>query len=301
MADPGNHLVQVLDAEFKHIFNINKNGSGRELRWPDRVAVNKSGEILISDYTANTVSVYSQTGSYSRQLPGPWNKPSGISVDSDDTIYVCDGGSYTVKVLGRAGQIIRTFGGHGTQPGQFHDIPWFITVYKESIVVSDVAGKIHQFTKSGSYIRQMDVNNVRDASGLTVTADNDLAIAYIQGPMRMVRGEQTVSVIGERGSEPWQLNHPLGVAVSKTGQIIMANQGNHNLLVYDLGRKIFEVTVISTPANKQTWCYGNMLLWLTDCISWARAGFSVTSFIRQAYRFIFLVLILCIFVTFLLG
>ena len=55
----------------------------------------------------------------------------------------------------------------------------------------------------------------------------------------MVRGEQTVSVIGERGSEPWQLHDLLGVAVSKTGQIIVANWHNHNILVYDLVRKIY--------------------------------------------------------------
>ena len=239
VADPGNHRVQVLDAEFRHIFNINKDGSGRDLKWPGRVAVNKSGEIIISDYNANTVSVYSQTGSYSRQLPGPWNNPRGIAVDADDTIYVCDSGSKTIKVLDRADRIIRTFGGRGTQPGQFQDIPCFISVFNGSIVVSDDAGKIYQFTKSGSYIRQMDVVNVRVASGLTVTADNDLVIVDRQGLVRVVRGEQTISVIGERGLEPWQLHHPAGVAVSKTGQIIVANCANYNLLVYDLVRKIY--------------------------------------------------------------
>ena len=239
MADPKNRRIQILDTEFKHIFNINKDGSGRDLKWPGRVAVNKSEDIIISDLDSNTVSIYSQTGSYSRQLPGPWNNPHGIAVDSDDTIYVCDSGSYTIKVLNRAGQIIRTFGGHGTQPGQFQNIPWFITVFNESIVVSDDAGKIHQFTKSGSYIWQMDVDNVRYASGLTVTADNDLVITDYEGPIRVVRGEQTVSVLGERGSEPWQIHDPCGVAVSKTGQIIVANCANHNLLVYDLVRKIY--------------------------------------------------------------
>ena len=238
VADPGNHPVQVLDAEYKHIFNINKDGSGRGLMYPWGVGVNKSGEIIVSDYNANTVSVYSQTGSYSRQLPGPWNTPYGIAVDSDDTIYVCDGGSYTVKVLDRAGQIIRTFGGRGDQPGLFQNQPLFIAVYKESIVVSDAAGKIHQFTKSGSYMRQMD-DNIRNAKGLTVTAANDLVIVDHDGPIRVVRGEQTVSVIGECGSEPWQLHHPYGVAVSKTGQIIVTSYSKNNLLVYEPVKKIY--------------------------------------------------------------
>ena len=239
VVDPDNSRVQVLDAEFKHIFNINKDGSGRNLRCPWGVAVNKSGEIIVADVQAHTVYIYSQTGSYSRKLPGPWNKPCGIAVDSDDTIYVCDSGSCAIKVLNRAGKIIRTFGRRGDKPGQFQNEPWFITVYKDSIAVSDLAGKIHQFTKSGSCIMKMDVDNVRGATGLAVTSANDLVIADDNGPMRAVRGEQTVSVIGEQGFAPWQLHDPQGVTVSKTGQIIVANKDNHNLLVYDLIRKIY--------------------------------------------------------------
>ena len=150
-----------------------------------------------------------------------------------------DSGSGAIKVLNRAGKIIRTIGGCGDKPGQFQNEPWFITVYNNSIVVSDYAGKIHQFTKSGSYIMQMDVDDVRVATGLTVTSANDLVITDRQGPIRVVRGEQTVSVIGEQGLEPWQLHNPLGVAVSKTDQIIMANCSNNNLLVYDLVRKVY--------------------------------------------------------------
>ena len=238
VVEPGNSRVQVLDAEFSHIFNINKDGSGRDLKCPCRVAVNKSGEIIMSDVQANAVYIYSKTGSYSRQLPGPWDAPRGIAVDSDDTLYVCDSESYAIKVLNRAGKIIRTFGSRGDKPGQFQYEPWFITVYKDFIVVSDAVGKIHQFTKSGSYIRKMDVDNVRNATGLTVTSANDLVIADNTGLIRVVRGEQTVSVIGEHGSEPWQLHIPLGVAVSRTGQIIVTNFHNDNLLVYDLVRNV---------------------------------------------------------------
>ena len=239
VVDYGNHRVKVLDDEFKHIFDINKDGSGRDLKLPWGVAVNKSGGIIVSDVQAHAVYIYTQTGSCSRQLPGPWNAPRGIAVDSDNTIYVCDSRSYTINVLDRAGMIIRTFGGRGDKPGQFQSEPWFITVCNDSIVVSDLVGKIHQFAKSGSYIMQMDVDDVRDATGLTVTSANDLVITYNKGPMRVVRGEQTVSVIGEQGSEPWQLHNPRGVAVSKNGQIIVANNNNNNVLVYDLVRKVY--------------------------------------------------------------
>ena len=152
-------------------------------------------------------------------------------------MYVCDGLSRTIKVTDREGHVIKSFGSDISRPGLFQDPPWFITIYKESIVVSDKAGMIHQFTKSGSYIWKMDIAHVRDPTGVTVTTAQDLLITDRQGPIRVVRGEQTVSVIGKQGAE--RLHHPLGVAVSKTGQIIVANCNNNNLLVYDLVRKIY--------------------------------------------------------------
>ena len=43
-----------------------------------------------------------------------------------------------------------------------------------------------------------------------------------------------MSRVGEWGDKPWQLMWPQGVAVTKTGQAVVANMGNHNLLIYDI-------------------------------------------------------------------
>ena len=73
VADQDNKRVQVLDAGLKHILDIKKDGNGKRLKCPWGVAVNHTGEIIVSNGDAHTVSVYNQNGSYSRQLPGPWN------------------------------------------------------------------------------------------------------------------------------------------------------------------------------------------------------------------------------------
>ena len=69
VADRDNRRVQVFTDEFQHVLDISKDGSGRDLLCPWGVAVNQAGEVIVSDGEANTVSVYSQTGSYSRD-PG---------------------------------------------------------------------------------------------------------------------------------------------------------------------------------------------------------------------------------------
>ena len=234
VTDPGNKQVQVFDAGLKHIMNIEKDGNGEQLKYPWGVAVNHSGEIILSDNEAHTVSVYNQNGSHSRQLPGPWNSPCGITVDINDDIYVCDAGS--IKVINKAGEIIRTTNWRVTG---FSSQPLFIAVYKDHLLVSDAGGNIHQLTKSGSHVKKLDVANVQIARGLAVTAAQDLIIVDRAGSIRILAGDETISVIGDRGSEPWQLNYPVGVAVTRSGQIIVANHHSHNLLIYDLAKKIY--------------------------------------------------------------
>ena len=234
VTDQGNKRVQVLDASLKHIMNIEKDGNGKQLKFPWGVAVNHAGEIIVSDNEADTVSVYKQNGSHSRQLPGPWDSPSGIAVDINGDIYVCDADS--IKVINKAGEIIRTI--KCCDKG-FSYWPLFITINKDHLLVSFNGGSIHQLTKSGSYVKKLDVASVQEARGLAVTAAQDIIIVDRAGSIRIVAGDGTVSVIGDCGSKPWQLKYPFGVAVTRSGQIIVANFNNHNLLIYDLVKKIY--------------------------------------------------------------
>ena len=128
VADLYNKRVQVFDADLKHIMHIEKDGNGEQLKWPRGVAVNHAGEIIVSDCEAKTVSVFDQNGSYSRQLPGPWIRPSGIAVDTNGDIYVCD--EHSIKVINKAGEIINTIKWRVTG---YRSRPCFITVYKDHI------------------------------------------------------------------------------------------------------------------------------------------------------------------------
>ena len=235
VADRDNKRIQVLDAGLKHILDIRKDGNGKRLKLPWGVAVNQAGEIILSDGGADTVSVYNQNGSYSRQLTGPWYTPWGIAVDTNGDIYVCDFKS--IKVINKAGEVIKTIDCHVTTFGQFRYPPCFITVYKDHILVSDIDGNIYQLAKSGTYVKTLV--NIQKARGLAVTPAQDLIIVDRDGPIRVLTGDNTVSVIGDHGYEPWQLHNPGGVAVTRSGQIIVANTSNDNLLIYDQVRKIY--------------------------------------------------------------
>ena len=239
IADPGNSKIQIFDQQLKHVKDITRDGDGKALSRPARICMNNDGDMIMSDHGSNRVLVYDKTGLYSRELPGPWSGPDGIAVDADDNIYICDRKKYSIKVLDKDGKVIRTFGSQGKSHGSFSNQPLNITVLGDQLVISDQGGRIYYFTKSGEFIKNLEPGIVNAASALTVSPAGDLIIVDHKGEVVVWRDGRAVCRVGETGGESWHLDTPQGVAVTNTGQIVVANWRKHNLLVYDMVKKIY--------------------------------------------------------------
>ena len=234
VADADNRRIQILDNQLKHIKDITQDGDGKTLSRPAGVCFNSKGDIIVSDTAANRVLVYDTTGSYTRDIVGPWHDPWGIAVDSDDKLYVCDRDSSDINVIGKDGKRIRTFRLEGTTSGRFVSAPFHVTVHGDELVVSAAGGRVLFFTVEGVFIKELESGVVKWARGLDVGPSGELIIVDDEGLLTVMREGRVVSRLGECGDEPWKLNWPQGVAVTKTGQAVVANMGNHNLLIYDI-------------------------------------------------------------------
>ena len=239
VADLGNSRIQILDTKLKHTKNITHDGDGKVLSQPAGICINNKGDIIISDWGSNRVLVYDKTGLYKRDMPGTWCRPCGITVDSNDFIYVCDQDTHSVKVIDKDGNTITTFGGEGTTARTFHDKPRCITVHNNQLLVSDDEGCVYHFTQSGVFIKNFESGIVKKARGLTVSPAGDLIIVDQQGEVVVVSDGRAVCRVGETGGESWHLEKPQGVAVTSTGQVVVANHGKHNLLLYDMVKKTY--------------------------------------------------------------
>ena len=239
IADYANRRIQILDHQLNHIKDITQAGDGQALSRPIGICINSKGDIIISDYSAHRVLVYDKTGLYKRDIPGPWRGPWGIAVDNDDTLYICEALAGRIKVIGKDGGTIRTFGEKGTTAGRFDGNPWYITVYGDTLVISDATGRVYHFTMRGEFIKNMESGIVKKASGLTVSPAGDLIIVDEKGEVVVVRDGRVVCRVGETGGESWHLDRPLGVEVTNTGQVVVANFGKDNLLLYDMVKKTY--------------------------------------------------------------
>ena len=93
---------------------------------PQGVAVDKDGNVFVTDTMNNRVEIFDADGNFISLFgkhgdgPGYLARPKGIAVDGDGHIWVADQMQDRLQVFNREGQLLTYIGqGHGELPGQF--------------------------------------------------------------------------------------------------------------------------------------------------------------------------------------
>jgi len=127
VSDPGLRHVLVFDASHKATDVITDGMSS-----PGSLAIDRENRLLyVSDIQLDQVLVYDAdsfklvrkigTTGHNHELtsPGDFAKPSGLAVDSEGNLYVCDTLNDRVEVFDADGKFISTYGKNGDGPGYF--------------------------------------------------------------------------------------------------------------------------------------------------------------------------------------
>jgi DNA-binding beta-propeller fold protein YncE len=141
--DPNNRFLYVVDTQqdqvlvydadsYKLLRRIGTGGkdhfltSPGDFAAPQCVAVDKDGNVYVTDTLNNRVEIFDADGKFISQFgkagdgPGYFARPKGIAVDSDGHIWVADAMEDRLQVFNREGQLLTYIGqGHGELPGQF--------------------------------------------------------------------------------------------------------------------------------------------------------------------------------------
>ena len=159
VVDTGAETVFVFDADnFKLLRKLG--GPAKKLNdddpetfaKPTNVAVDKDGNVYISDTLNNRIQIFDADGKFismfgkAGDAPGTFQRPKGIAIDSDGHIWVVDASQCNVQIYDKDGHLLAFFGYGGGLPGQF-GLPAGITIDKNNrVVVSDqVRGRIQVF------------------------------------------------------------------------------------------------------------------------------------------------------------
>lgn len=181
---------------------------------------------------------------------GQLNRPRGIAVGPDGSIYVVDSRNARIQKYAPTGEFLLAFGGEGSAPGQFGRIdaaggggPSGITMGSDgNLYVADTWNhRIQVFTPDGEYLRGwgqfFDAQDNPDPSLSTgmfygprgITANDGLIYVTDTGNERVQVFEESgtfVRAFGGTGSDDERLLEPVGIAVTSDGTVMVADSHN---------------------------------------------------------------------------
>ena len=170
------------------------------LNKPWGIALNQSGEVVVTSPGWNCVSVFSPSGDKLRSFGtkgsghGQFMNPRGVAVDGEGNILVSDNDNHRIQKLTAEGQFLTAVGTKGSGPQQFNEVV--------DIAINTSNNKVYMVDKSNHRIQVLN---------------SDLSFS---------------NTFGEYGKNKGEFNFPWGIACDSTGNVYVADFGNNRIQVF---------------------------------------------------------------------
>lgn len=206
------------------------------------------------------------------QLPSSYHHldVDGVSVDSQDRVFLLTRAEPRVIVYNRDGSFIRSWG-----EGFFTPRTHGITIAPDDTVycVDEGAQVVYHFTPEGELLNEIGTRGVASDTGydgtlesirpgggpfnrptnLAIAPNGDLYVSDGYGNARVHRFRRDGTLIqswGEPGTGPGQFNLPHGIAVDNRGRVLVADRENDRIQIFSPdGEFIEEWTDVRRPTS----------------------------------------------------
>ena len=164
-------------------------------------------------------------------LENPW----GVAVNDDDEIAVSDAGKDKIHLFKSDGTHIKSFGGYGTQPGEFNR-PAGIAFHGNNIIVAEQYNcRVQQISKQGQYLSHFSEKGRLDRQlnhpcGLSIDSDGNILVANCDNELIKIfsAGGQFLSKIGKDGccTQPFH-------CIQHDNYLIISDSGDHSVKLFN--------------------------------------------------------------------
>lgn len=241
VTDPGTFLLHVFDMKERRYFQIKK-AKEEELISPIGVAVDKNGEIYLSDSMLKKVFVFDKEGKYLREIGSPdlFIRPSGIAID-EDRIYVVDTHGHQMLVFAKKdGKFLFRFGKNGANSGDFN-YPTNIFIGRERLlyVTDSMNFRVQIFDRDGNFLSTF--GKLGDGSGdfskpkgIAVDSEGHIYVsdAHFDNVQIFDRDGKLLLGFGNTGRREGEMILPAGIFIDEKDRIYVADSYNNRIQIF---------------------------------------------------------------------
>ena len=237
VADTKNSRIAVFDGTGAFLRAIGSHGSGDgQLNEACGVAVGPDGVLYVADTWNHRVARFDANG----QWLGAWVADPGFFgpraiVLSGGSLYVTDTGNKRVVRFDAEGKVTDSWGGAGSDPGQFVEPVGLCADAAGRIYVADTGNhRVQVFEADGAFVRQFPVYGWKDfytepyiavgpSESVFVTDSWKARIAQYDGKGTFVRSFQSTG-----------MKAPTGIALDPFGRVWVSDRGMNRILSWGL-------------------------------------------------------------------
>ncbi len=208
-----------------------------------------TAEPFVDPYAAGMTTVTADTVVDLAGAPeGGFNRPRGMAIAPDGTIYVADTGSHRIVHLMPDGTVVNTWGSFadinvGDAPGGTFNEPWDVAVAPDGTVyVADTWNhRVQHFTADGRFLGMFGTQGQGETAeafwgprGVEVDQQGWVYVADTGNKRVVVFTADGVALtsFGGPGFEPGNLNEPVGLALAGDGTLFVADTWNMRIQAF---------------------------------------------------------------------
>ena len=212
------------------------------LNSPLGIALNQSGEVVVTSPGWNCVSVFSPCGDKLRSFgtegsgQGQFMHPYGVAVDGEGNILVADKENHCIQKFTAEGQFLTAVGTKGSAPLQFSQV-LAISTRNNKVYVVDIHNHCIQVLKSdltfSSTFGKHGSNRGEFNCPWAIACDSTGNVYVADcGNHRIQVFTSNGKFLRMFGSRYWELNYPIGIALDVQDKVYVSDSGHHCVSVF---------------------------------------------------------------------